>query len=78
MQDFLQGRGLRFRGEIVLDGSRESMLHFPCVANRAVALATLLLAAFFATTNGVAQSDNGPMAPDPQIAASLRQVFWMN
>ena len=74
MQDFLRGQGLRCRSEIVLDGGRESMLHFRCVAYRTVALATLFLAAFFATANLAAQSDNGAMAPDPQIAAALRQV----
>jgi hypothetical protein len=74
MQDFLQGRGLRFRGEIVLDGGRQSMLHFRSVVYRTVALAALSLAAFFATTNVAAQAGSAAIASDPQIAAALRQV----
>ena len=74
MQDFLQGRRLRFGGEIVLDGGRQSMLHFRTVAYRTVVRATLFLAAFFATANAMAQSDHGAMAPDPRIAAALRQI----
>ena len=49
------------------------MLHFRRVIYRTVVLAALS-SAFFATTNGAAQSDNRAIAPDPQITAALRQV----
>jgi hypothetical protein len=76
MQDFLQGRELRLKDEIVLDGSRRSMLHFRIVVYHTVLLATLFCAAFFAATNGAAQSgqSEGAMAVDPKIAAALREV----
>ena len=52
------------------------MLHFRIVVYHTVLLATLFCAAFFAATNGAAQSgqSEGAMAVDPKIAAALREV----
>jgi hypothetical protein len=82
MQDFLCDRGLRLKSEILLDGNRKNMLHFPRLRSHiaaAVAAVAILFAAMFATAQSAKSEPTevraaDVQAADPHIVAALRQI----